>query len=211
MFDETIVSNGLLPILKPELARLIRAIRPHSMVSRKRMQNLWRLLRRVEREHLAGDFVELGVAGGGTAVLLAHVAQNSRLDRQVFLVDAFELHERPDAFYEDTRRVLFDEFEFDTENVHLRKAWFQDAVREHPERSIALLHIDANGYEPVLESLEGLWPRITPGGWIVFDNYGSDRDCHRAVDAFVAAKGLRRELRRFGRSQAYFQKRPESP
>ena len=98
MFDEVIVSNWALPFLKPSFYRVMKTAQPYSMVSRKRMQNLWRLMSRIERRGLAGDFVEMGVARGGTGLLLATFASRSRLPREVWLYDAFEELPQPTAY-----------------------------------------------------------------------------------------------------------------
>ena len=36
---------------------------------------------------------------------------------------------------------------------------------------ISLLHCDLDVYEPTLNTLETAWPRIVPGGLVVFDEY----------------------------------------
>lgn len=206
MFDERIVPNRLVSVLKPSFYEIMRRAKPHTMVSRKRMQNLWRLLCRVERDEIPGDFVELGVARGGTGILLATAAARSRLPREVWLYDAFEMFSPPDAFYQEVHKRLFENFGFDPARVHLFQNWFRDAAPTCPDRPISFMHIDAGGYEPVKDCLEPWFPRVVTGGWIALDNYGVDRECQRATDEFLAGHGLSERLRRFGRTQVYFQK-----
>jgi hypothetical protein len=128
MFDEILVSNWLIPLLKPSLHRILKFAKPHTMVSRQRMQNLWRLVRRIERAGVPGDFVELGVARGGTSILLCYGAMRSRFERHVWLFDAFEDFPKPDATLAEVRDRLFGDFSFDAARVHLQKCWFQDAA-----------------------------------------------------------------------------------
>jgi predicted O-methyltransferase YrrM len=42
---------------------------------------------------------------------------------------------------------------------------------ENPGCRIALLHCDLDAYEPTLATLQAAWPRIVPGGVVVFDEY----------------------------------------
>ena len=200
MFEESIVPNWLLPALKPRLAGIMRRIRPHTMVSRKRIQSLWRLLHRVE--NVPGDFVELGVASGGTAVMMALVAGN----RECWFYDAFEEFQPAFAQFADVERVMFEEFALDRNRVHLIKGFFDKAVPQRPPRPISFLHIDASGYEPVRDGLHPLYPHVSARGWIAFDNYGVDEGCRRAVDEFLATHSLADRLQRFGGYQVFFQK-----
>jgi hypothetical protein len=62
-----------------------------------------------------------------------------------------------------------------------------DAVRD---RTFSLVHIDVDLHDPTLASLEFFYPRMTPGGIIVCDDYGFDScpGARTAMDAFFAGK-----------------------
>lgn len=205
MFEERIVSRRLLPVLKPSFWKVMRRAKRHSMVSKRRMQNLWRLMWRGARAGVPGDYVELGTARGGTALLLeAHRRQSpGSADRQVWLYDAFEDFEPCFARYEDVRRLLFEESGCDPDTVHLVKGFFDVGLAARPPRPVAFLHVDAGGYEGVRAGLLAIWPYLSPGAWLVFDNYGVDEGCRQAVDESVPAG-----LERFGHTQAYVMKDP---
>lgn len=206
MFEDTIVSNWTLPLLKPSFYRAMKHARRHSMVSRKRMQNLWRLMHRIERQGIPGDFVELGVARGGTGVLIATFAWRSRLPRAVWLYDAFEELPRPEARVAQVRRLLHEECGFTPDRVHVTKGLFEDTVKTYPGRPISLLHIDVSGYEQVKQCIDPLLPCVVSGGWIVLDNYGVDEGCRRAVLEAIGQEAVRQRLQRLTHTQAYFQK-----
>ncbi len=57
----------------PAFDGLLTIIRPYSMVSKKRLFSLFSLARQVCLLDLPGNFVECGVAAGGSSALLAHV------------------------------------------------------------------------------------------------------------------------------------------
>jgi len=205
MFDEWIVSKKLLPLLKPRLSRLINAAAPHSMVSRNRLQNLHRLLRRVDKRGIEGNIVEAGVARGGSAILLASLAMQSPTRRNVWLFDAFELLDDPPALFENVRTTLFEDFGFPDDRVFLFKGLFDDVLDRYPAEPIALLHIDVSLYEPTAACMHHLLPHVASGGVIVFDNYGASEGCARAVDEKLAALESGPSLVRFGHTQAFCQ------
>jgi len=49
---------------------------------------------------------------------------------------------------------------------------------------IAVLRLDTDWYESVKASLEALYPRLSPGGVIVFDDYGAWNGARKAVDEY---------------------------
>ena len=81
-------------------------------------------------------------------------------------------------------------------NVRLTKGFFEDTlpgfVAQHPGAKIALLHIDCDFYDPVKLCLQTFYDLVTPGGYIVIDDYGSYAGCRKAVDEFLRAVVNRR-------------------
>lgn len=206
MFENSVLSNRLVPIFKPDFYRLMKLAKPYSMVSRKRMQNIWRFLYRVKRDNIPGDFVELGVANGGTAILLATAARRMSPQREVWLYDAFEDLGECDATYENTSQILFSKFGFDQDEVHLVKGWFNETLLDFPDHPISFLHVDASGYKAVKSGLELTLDKVSNGGWVVFDNYGVDEGCRRAVAEVAGIPEGDPRLVMQGHTQTYFQK-----
>jgi O-methyltransferase len=58
------------------------------------------------------------------------------------------------------------------------------------ERRFAFAHVDVDIYQSIKDSCEFIYPRLNPGGWMVFDDYGfpSCAGGKRAVDEFFAGK-----------------------
>jgi O-methyltransferase len=206
MFEGIILSNWMVPFLKPDFHRVASRAKRYSMVSRKRMQNIWRLIHRIERDGVKGNFLELGVARGGTAILIATLAQHSKLLREVWLCDAFEDFSPPEFYFKDVARLLFEEEKFDLRRVHLVKGMFDRAIPTYPGGPISFIHIDAGYYEPVRQCLEPLLPLVEKGGYVVFDNYGVDEGCRKAVQESLHRSGAALKLTRFGRTQAFMQR-----
>ena len=206
VFDDWIISKKVLPLFKPRLHQLMRAAKPYSKISRNRMHNLHRLLCRVERDGILGDVVETGVAHGGSAILIASLVLEAKLEHHVWLYDAFELLSSDGPQFGAVHETLFKTFSFDPERVHLVKGLFETTLPEYTGRPIAFLHIDASGYGPIKCCLENLYPHVQPGGWVVLDNYGVDDGCCRAVDELLAIEKRNGPLHRFGHTQAYFQR-----
>jgi hypothetical protein len=63
-----------------------------------------------------------------------------------------------------------------------------------PEK-IAFLHLDTDFYDSTKAELEVLWPRVSPGGVVVIDDYGHWKGCGKAVDEFFGSRLLQVEYR----------------
>ncbi len=61
-------------------------------------------------------------------------------------------------------------------------------TQTHPHLKISLLHIDVDLYEPTKHILEKLYEKVTPGGIIIFDDYGAFAGANKAIDDFFAGK-----------------------
>ncbi len=206
MFEERILTNRLVPLFKPDFYRLMKLAKPYSMVSRKRMQNIWRFLHRIEKDRIPGDIMELGVANGGTAILMAKGTENTTIPRSIWLYDAFEDLGECDATYENTYNTLYTEFGLSQERVHLIRGWFNETVPDYKGDAISLIHLDASGYEAIKSGLELTIDKVSKGGWVVFDNYGVDEGCRKAVAEVTGMKEGDSRLHRQGHTQTFFQK-----
>ena len=66
--------------------------------------------------------------------------------------------------------------------------------REAPAR-LALLRLDTDWYASTRHELEHLYPRLSPGGVLIIDDYGHWRGARKAVDEYFAAQRLPLHLR----------------
>jgi pyruvyl transferase EpsO len=174
-------------------------------------------LRDLERCHLeapAGDYVECGVALGGSAILLSSVMDRGR---QFHGYDVFGMipppgAQDPPAVHERYRVIAsgashglggqlyygyrddlysevvaaFDRFgvPVDGDRVQLHRGLFEETL--WPRRSIAIAHIDCDWHDAVKLCLERIWPHLEPGGFVVADDYHDYEGARVAVDDFMA-------------------------
>ena len=190
-----------------ERIRLLSAVRANTVVSRSKLSTLYSLARRIESAGIEGIVAECGVFRGGSAALLAAATSPAR---QVYLFDSFQGLPEPGEKDGQQARALYREgwcqgtagdvravcrrLGVADSRVHLVEGWFQDTLPAFPPHPVALLHIDADWYESVRLCLDTFYDRVSPGGCIVFDDYGRWEGCTRAVDEFLSARGLRDRL-----------------
>ena len=192
----------------------------YTMLFPLRARTLYRLARRVDSEGIPGALVDCGTWNGGSTALLSAGAP----DRAVWAFDSFEgtpLATEPDAIPEDL--LPFSEGQCLGEEAMLREAvsihgspdrltvrpgWFQDTLEPAVAEigPIAILHLDGDWYESIRFPLETLYPHVSPGGWIVIDDYGAVVGAARATDEFRSRVGDTSPLIRTDQTGRYWRK-----
>lgn len=230
---KTLLSISFTDLLQPEKIKLLRTVGPNTMVSYKRRSNVWDLAWACEKAGLPGAFVECGVWKGGSAAIMAYVAKKAGHGRKTWLFDSFEGLPEPTAADGEKARVyagdrtggamssiakcvgplddvkaLFARLAIPEDAYEPVVGWFQDTLPATRERlgPIALLRLDGDWYESTKVCLEHLYDNVVPGGYVVIDDYAHWEGCQKAVDEFLAARGLQVELVAIDDSGRYWRK-----
>lgn len=136
--------------------------------------------------HGDGDFIEMGVYRGGTALLLASALREQQSAATLHLLDAWQ--GMPQPTLEDGRSPLVGQgFFADASEAQVRHAlsqagllrgcqiyagWFEQTLPS-VRGPFALAHVDCDYYAPVKFCLDHVLPRMTLRGAVIVDDYGS--------------------------------------
>jgi hypothetical protein len=113
------------------------------------------------------------------------------------------------AAEEKTCRAIVAASGFPPAHTQIVKGWFQDSLPQWKEKigPIAVLRLDGDWYESTRTCLENLFDLVVPGGVVIIDDYGYFVGCQKAVNEFLAARGLQPELVTVDVCVRYFIKR----
>jgi O-methyltransferase len=94
------------------------------------------------------------------------------------------------------------------EQVVFLKGWFKDTLPDAPIKAIAVLRLDGDYYESTRDALVNLYDKVSPGGYIIIDDYGEDSwtYCSKAVDEFRKERDITDPLIRVDRPCRFWQK-----
>jgi O-methyltransferase len=156
-------------------------IRSNTMVDIYRCYELWMLVEQVAK--VPGDIVEIGVWRGGTGALLADRSSQLGLSASVYLCDTFRgmVKTGPkDPLYRggelsDTSAAIVRDLVGDMElgNVKVLQGIFPDeTAHEIRSDTVRLCHIDVDVYESAQDIVAWVWPKLSVGGLLVYDDYG---------------------------------------
>lgn len=163
------------------------------MLSAERLESLAQYAHRTA--DLSGDWAEVGVSRGGSALLLAQLKPETKW---LHLFDTFS--GLPAPTLEDTHKP--GEFACNLQTVvsllsgQSKVRFYQGTFPEETGGSLiglrfSLVHLDCDLYAGVKAGLELFSKRMNPAGIIVLDDYGCP-DCpgaKKAVDEFCASTG----------------------
>ncbi|HEY7646394.1 MAG TPA: TylF/MycF/NovP-related O-methyltransferase [Hyphomicrobiales bacterium] len=185
---------------------------PLSMIGPHRMRNIRLAAETVINDKIPGAMVETGVWRGGACMMMKGVMRALSDVRPLYVCDSFEglpavdtgpdkdlnLHEIPILSVPlDDVRSHFERLDLLDEHVHFVKGWFSETmadVKAATRDGIAVLRLDGDYYSSTMEVLQPLCPQVTPGGFVVIDDYYAFEQCQQAVDEYRAAHRIRSPL-----------------
>lgn len=145
-------------------------------------------------EGISGDVVECGLGEGNTFSMLAYLV-GQEIERRVlpprmlYGFDSFQGWPQPSEYDESPRHPEKGEWRVSEQNVRERlersniirdfpsleiiiiPGFFEETLLSFPDRSIAFLHIDCDLYAGYRDVLNALFPKVTRGGVVLFDEY----------------------------------------
>ncbi|PRW60986.1 macrocin O-methyltransferase [Chlorella sorokiniana] len=168
-----------------------------SMIGRMRMDNLRALLEDVLDCGVPGSFVgKCGLPPNTTA------ADSREWSQSDFLrVPKSEV------------QSAFERFGLLDERVHFHKGFFRHALPAwwaQDKSPIAVLRLDGDMYESTMDELYNLWESISPGGYVIIDDWNI-RVCRKAVTEFLARNKLDYKVTKIDEWGAWFQKLDATP
>jgi hypothetical protein len=76
---------------------------------------------------------------------------------------------------------------YDLKHVHTFPGLVEDTVPANAPEQIAFLRLDTDYYSSTKVELEVMFPRLSPGGVLIIDDYGYTAGTRKAVDEFLAS------------------------
>jgi O-methyltransferase len=195
---------------------LCERMRRATLTSPERMISLYYAVRYVLDNAIPGAFVECGVYKGGSVMMMIEALKERGAERPLYLYDTYEGMPAPgehDVKF-DGRSVAekFNALKISETSSHWINAGLEEVrgnvlgtgYPEHlchfikgmveetipatiPEQ-IALLRLDTDFYESTRHELTHLYPRLSPGGILIIDDYGNFLGARKAVDEYFAAQ-----------------------
>jgi O-methyltransferase len=182
-----------------------------------RLNSLYECMDAVRMGNVPGDFTEFGVALGGSGACMAAALDGDRryfgfdvfgmipppteidgerVNARYKLIASGQSHGIAGSVYYGYIENLYDVVKatfsslglpVDDRRISLVRGLFADTLPNYGDVKIAVAHLDCDWYEPVAYCLNYVWPRLSPGGFIILDDYNDWEGCKKAADEFMAS------------------------
>jgi hypothetical protein len=192
----------------------IRAVQPYTMTSPARLFALCSAVRHLASHDVPGDIVECGVWRGGSMMAAARtLLEEGDATRHFHLFDTFEGMVEPgvadrrwddvgaETLLEDRRdgneslvwaraglpdvQAAMRSVGYPQERIHYVVGPVEQTLPTHAPERIGLLRLDTDWYESTRHELVHLFPRISPHGVLIIDDYGYWKGARQAVDEYL--------------------------
>ena len=201
----------------------------HTMVGVDRLRNLQELVQAALDENIPGDFIETGVWRGGCCILMRGIlAANGDGERKVYVADSFagvpppkpdlypadrdsRFHLHPElAVPLDVVKANFERYGLLDGQVIFVKGFFCDTLPLLRSGPFALIRLDGDLYESTYVALQHLYPKVSPGGFVIIDDFGVGAECRQAVLHYRAQQGITAPIHQIDRSGVWWRKPADS-
>jgi O-methyltransferase len=200
--------------------------RAESMIGLKRMSNIQDCIAEIIKDDVPGDLIETGVWRGGACIFMkANLSAWGDTTRSVWLADSFEGLPKPNsarypadegdqlhkqtglAVGADQVRHNFQRYGLLDDRVRFLVGWFKDTLPTAPVEQLALMRLDGDMYESTIQAIEVLYPKLSPGGFCIIDDFGSHASqAGQAVHDYRAQHGITDEIVQIDEFGAYWRK-----
>jgi glycosyltransferase involved in cell wall biosynthesis len=197
-----------------------------TMIGKARMRNLRELTETVLNDGVPGDLLEAGVWRGGACIYMRGILMaQGIIDRAVWVADSFAGLPLPNAEQypadkDDTHHTMtalavsleevrdnFARFGLLDEQVRFLKGWFKDTLPQAPVKRLALLRLDGDMYESTIQTLDGMYWKLSPRGVVIIDDYFLPA-CRKAVDDFRNRHRIMAKIEMVDGAAVYWRKQP---
>jgi O-methyltransferase len=216
--------------IAPEHVAIYDSVRQYTMTTESRVYGLISAVEYLVRAGIPGDIVECGVWRGGSmmAALLTLRACGDTA-RHAWLYDTFTGMPDPSSEKDGAReKAMFQELKrpdgssnwcrseldevkanlarsgYPAESIHFVPGMVEETIPHSIPERIALLRLDTDWYESTRHELEHLFPRLSPGGVMIVDDYGDWAGSRQAVDEYFARMKITGMLHRLDYSARLF-------
>ncbi len=179
-----------------------------------RLDDLQTCVEAIVRDNVPGDLIEAGSWRGGSSILMrATLDTLGAAERTVWVADSFQGFPKPEppgtpSGYTGSLAPYFAAFDFlavplEEVRENFARFGYEHGVRFVPgffedtlpgltggEQRWSVVRLDGDTYDVTLLALRCLYPNLSPGGYLIIDDYLALDECRQAVDDFRREHGI---------------------
>lgn len=196
-----------------------------TMIGVRRLENIQACVVDVLDRNIPGDLIETGVWRGGSTIFMRGILRAyGDTSRVVWVADSFRgLPKATGKYPADVEaidfssfpqlavplaevRANFERYDLLDEQVRFIEGYFHETLPAAPIERLAVARLDGDLYESTIVALESLYPKLSPGGYLIVDDYGAIEACRRAVDDYRGRHAIAEPIVQIDQSGVYWRR-----
>jgi O-methyltransferase len=101
----------------------------------------------------------------------------------------------------------FSKYKLLDSQVRFLPGWFKDTLPHAPIERLSVLRLDGDFYESTIQALNALYPKLSPGGYVIVDDYHAIEACQRAVHDYRSRHSIIEPIIDIDWAGVYWQRR----
>ena len=210
-------SPKMMENLSQQDQEILAKVKPFTMTGSERVVALSRSVQYLVKEEIPGSFLECGVWKGGSMLAAALTLVDLHfLERELYLFDTFSGMTTPselDVDYQGNRaseqyeqedewcsaglsevKGIMQTGNYPEKLIHYIIGDVMETLPDKAPAKIALLRLDTDWYKLTKHELNTLFPRLSPGGVLIIDDYGHWQGAKKAVNEYFAENNIKIKL-----------------
>jgi len=199
--------------------------RAHTMIGRKRLNNIQFCFEECIKNNIEGDLIETGVWKGGATIFMQGLVKYHKQNRKVYVADSFEGLPKADTVkypadfkrgtqYHEVEELKislhdvksnFKKYNLLDDNVVFIKGYFEHSLKNNDIDKLCILRLDGDMYSSTIQVLEYLYHKVSKGGYIIIDDYGLG-GCRKAVNDFRRDNHITTPIQKIDWTGVYWKK-----
>ncbi len=196
-----------------------------TMIGMARLENLQSCVVDVLQRGIPGDIIETGVWRGGACIFSRAILRAyGCTDKTVWVADSFEGLPKPDGRYPqdandrhwrrsevlgvplEVVKANFERYGMLDAQVRFLKGWFHRTLPTAPIQRLSVMRLDGDMYASTMDALVHLYPKLSPGGFVIVDDYGAVAACRSAVEDYRHQQSIMEPLQKIDWTGVFWRK-----
>jgi SAM-dependent methyltransferase len=169
-----IIWKNNLPFKPPmDLTHLWQVVKPYTTLAAPLITHMVTCVRNVICGNVQGNIVEIGGSQAGGLISLIMTLQHYDQSRAVHS-------------YNPSKHLDDDQVQNTVAILNYSPVSFHVGKIKKTQDSVAVLCVNVTAYDETWNALKQFYPHVTPGGYVIINEYGHSQGCKQAVDKFLS-------------------------
>ena len=106
----------------------------------------------------------------------------------------------------DQVRANFERYHLLDDQVRFLEGWFSDTLPAAPIDQLGVVRLDGDMYGSTWDAITVLYPKLSPSGFLIIDDYGAVPGCAKAIEDYRTEHAITEPIEHIDWTGAFWRK-----